>query len=529
MVSFFTPARTVLMISDDALFIYSISGKGIKMVEAIPWSAENFEQNVALIISKECGGKPVLILNDMVEQHYRKEKIPKVGALDKQNVVKRKLQVSFPNYPVRAALPLKEKIKKTDSSLGAGVYIFAAVPASEAFNKTMAAATRSLVSIAGFCLLPVESSDMIKRLSDKIVPKTERHAKWSVFIGQHQGGELRQIVTKDGELALTRMTPIVDNDNDRLLWANEVHQEFQATMSYLSRFGFNPNDGLNVFLIADPACGDIVSGLVEDDCNFYSVTNEEAAKHLKLPAISCDTSFHADMLHVGWIGKKSRFILPMKAKQIDTVSKPRQVASLASVLLLIGAALLGYQLVNYTDKLEEVRSDIDGAERRHALLKFQLDKEIKRKKDLGFDIQLIQVALSVHDQLERNQIDGLKLFYGIGRGLGRDLRIDRIEVARGRPRVGQRLLGGGAKPPLFVAHMQMTFPSDSDTIKGNNEVRELQNRLQTIFPDHVVRVSKFLEDFEYSEELVLEDGDVETASTKQDFVAELSIEGPEVE
>lgn len=527
MFSFLTPSRTVLMISDDALFVYSISGRGGKMIEAVPWSAENFEENVALIISKDCGGKPVLILNDMVEQHYRKEKIPNVGVLDKQSVVKRKLEVAFPNYPVRAALPLKEKIAKTDKSMAASVYIFVAVPASEAFTKTMNAAMRSLAPIVGFYLLPVESSDMIKKLAEKIVAKTERKAKWTVFIGQHHSGGLRQIVVKDGELALTRMTPIVETDDDPSLWANEVHQEFQATMSYLSRFGFDLNDGLNVVLVAEATAGDIVSELVDTQCNFYSVTSDEAARFLKLPEPYQETSFHADVLHASWAGKKGKFILPMKAQQIDSVSKPRKITTFVSLLLFLSAAFFSYQLFGYFQSLSTVSADIESAERRKSRLTLQLEKEIQRKKDLGFDIKLIQVSLGVHDRLDARQVDVLGLFYNIGLSLGRDLRIDRLELVRGRfGLLNDFIKKDSSASPLFSVKIFMTFPSKTDAQKGNQEVRDLRERLQRLLPDHVIEVTKFLEDYEYSEELLFEDRDDLAKSPAQDYIAEILIEGP---
>ena len=527
--SILTPSRTILMISDDALFIYSISTKGVKMVEAVPWSAENFEENVSLIISKECGGKPVLIMNDMVEQHYRKEKIPRVSMMDKQNVVKRKLNVAFPNYPVRAALPLKEKIAKTDKSMAGSIYIFAAVPASDAFKKTMAAATRSMATIVGFSLLPIEASDMIKKLSDKLSSKNEKKATWTIFIGQHQGGGLRQIVIKNGELALTRMTPIVETDDDPSLWANEVHQEFQATMSYLSRFGFDSSDGLNVILISDPSAGDIVSELIETPCNFHALSSDEAARALKLPVGVQNSSHLADTLHVAWTGRKSKFILPMKAKQIDNVSQPRQMAVIISVLLLLGGGFQSYQLLDYYQQLEEAKEDVSSVSHRKSQLDLQYEKEVKRKKDLGFDIQLIQSSLGVYDQLLKNQIDTIPLFYKIGMALGKDMRIDRIQISRGEPSITSRIISNKPKTPLFVSSMQMTFPSTTDADKGNKEVEELRTRLQKLLPDHIVKVSKMLEDYEYSEEIVVETGDENTALSSQDYIAEISIEGPAVE
>jgi hypothetical protein len=65
----------------------------------------------------------------MVEQHYRKEKLPKVGVLDKAGVLRRKLAVVFPNHPVRAALAMK-----TDKKTAGSYYLFAGVPVTQPFN-----------------------------------------------------------------------------------------------------------------------------------------------------------------------------------------------------------------------------------------------------------------------------------------------------------------------------------------------------------------------------------------------------------
>ena len=119
--SFLSRNRTVLLVSDEALYIYSASASGVDLIAAVDWDNADFERVVVETITKKCGRKPVLILNDMVEQHYRKEKVVKVGAGlgDKSGMIKRKLNVAFPSYPVRAAFPLKEKIKKSEGQLAA--------------------------------------------------------------------------------------------------------------------------------------------------------------------------------------------------------------------------------------------------------------------------------------------------------------------------------------------------------------------------------------------------------------------------
>lgn len=528
-ISFLTPSRTILLITDDGLGIFSVGSRGVKLVEVVPWQVDDFVSHVTDIIAKDLGGKPILIISDMVEQHYRKEKIPRVSVMDKQNVVKRKLKVAFPNYPVQAALPLKEKIAKSSKTMAGSLYLFAAVPASEAFNKTMEAARHSLAPIAGFCLLPVESSDMIQKLAANVYGKSYEKSSWTVFIGQHHSGGLRQIVVRNGNLALTRMTPISDPTQNTDAWAQDVHQEFQATISYLSRFGFSPEDGLNVMLAADEGLGDKVSSLIDVQCDFRSINVDSMARALRMKIPAEGYGDYADFLHAAWIGKKTKFILPMRAKQIDNVSKPRQITLLLTVLSLLGGAFQAYQLLDSYQELSERKDSIETLSNQKNQLDLKYQREIERKEELGFDIRLIQSALSVYDGFENDRIDILELSYKIGKALGRSMRVDSIRVERGKePVISRRVFGQNTdKVHKYKVKFQMTFPSTTNAQKGNSEVSALRTRLQQVLPDNIVRVTKFLEDYEYSEAIVVETGEADKPETKQDYVAEIEIEGPE--
>ena len=528
------PNRTVMLVTDEAAYIYSTGARGAKLVETVPWEAENFDQNVSSILKKDCGGKPVLVLNDMVEQHYRKEKVLKsgVGLLDRAGMLKRKLTVSFPNYPVKAAYPLKEKLPKTEKKVSADIYIFAAIPETKQLALTVGAASRSLVPISGFCLLPVESSDMVKSLSAKLTQKGEPRCRWVLFMGQHKSGGLRQIVTKNGELALTRMTPIIDTDKDAEVWAGEVHQEFKATMSYLARFGYQPEDGLHVIVIANEAAGEIIETKIEEPCKYTALTAAEAARLLNVPLGSQEDPRYADPLHASWAGRKAKFILPMHAAQIDNVSKPRQMAIAASVVLFMGVCFLGYQLLNHFASLSEIYGDLDDSKTRLSQLNVQYQKEVQRKEELGFDVRLVQSSIAVHEALERKNIKPLGLFQDIGRALGKDLRCDRVIIEKPADNLVNTIIDAAQQqpsPPLFNATLQMTYPGTTNIDKGNQEVSDLRGRLQSLLPEHSVEVTKFLKDYKYVQEIVVETGDLQKKDVSQDFVAEIKIKGPPVD
>lgn len=530
--SFLTPARTVLLVSDEFLTIFSISAKGAKLIETVPWGADNFEKTISRIIARDCGKKPVLIVNDMVEQHYRKERVVKTGVtfVDKSSMVARKLNVAFPNYSIRAAYPLKEKIPKTESQPAADVYIFAAVANTDQITQTVNATKKSLASVAGFCLLPVEASDMVKSLSVKMAKKGKKKNVWSIFIGQHRNGSLRQVLTKNGELALTRMSPMVESDQNPEVWAQELLNEFKSTMSYLSRFGYDPDDGLDVFVMANPAPGEALRAIVDVDCDLHIMTVDEAAKILGVSLGPQSDARYADALHVAWVGRKSRFILPMKAAEVDEVSKPRQIAMGAAVLLFAGSAFLAYQNATSYSELSSTNEEINTFKRQKAQLDAQYEREVQRLAEVGFDAKLVQSSLAVYDEFEKEKIEVLQVVKQVGNALGKDLRIDKINLKRAEePIVANPFNNFQAdadkKKPLYEARITMTYPSTADVDKGNREVAKLRNRIKSLMPGNEVKVIKELQDFSYQEGIVSEAGDVDTQNAQQDFVAEIEITG----
>lgn len=537
--SVFSPSRTVALITDEALCLYVTGIKGVRLVETVPWEAENFERNVASIISKDCGGKPVLILNDMVEISFRKERIPHVSPLDKNNVIQRKLNLAFPSFPVKAAMPLKEKIAKTDKTVASTVYIFSAVPASPALTKTIAAVSRSLAPVVGFGVLPIESSDMVKTLNGRGNKKLKTKSAWTIFIGQHSNGGLRQIVTKNGELALTRMTPVTDMNTDPEGWLRDVSQEFKATMSYLSRFGYAPDDGLSIYLIGNPDVGSALENAIGVPATFSALSVMQAAKILGVPlGRSAAGQNYADILHVAWVGRKSRLLLPMRAAAIEGIARPRRAAMFALIALLAGAAFLSYQALNAYQGVSAINEKIDAAQQQKAQLNVQYEKEVQRKEALGFDVKLVQASLRVYDNLEKHNVRLMKMFWGIGNALGRDLKIDKVSLVRQETiKKAPELLQDGApidntvvapadlKTPLFEAVLQMTFPSTTDVLKGNQEVREFRARIQELLPENTVEVTKFLKDYGYTNQLLVETGETKAAGVTQDFLAEIMIKG----
>lgn len=528
-----SPSRCVLILCDEGLQIYNVTRVNTKFIEFLPWDTVDFETSVRDLIVKKCRRRSVVILNDMVEQHYRKERIPKVSFLDRTTILKRRLGVSFPNYRVRAALKLKDKKTGLDEGGKGDAYLFAAIPNSEPFSKTIEAIRQSRAPIVGFYLLPVEASAMVKALSAKLVKGNLHKSAWTIFVGQHHGGGLRQIVTRQGELALTRMTPIVDTDIEPELWAKEVAGELSATMSYLSRFGYKETDGLDIIIVANESSETSLETFVNIECDLKVLTSQQVASVLSAHLGYQEDLRYADPLYASYLGKKSKFLLPMQAPAIYRLTQPRRVASFVLLGLLLGCAFFAFNVFKDWKKYIEVKDQLVVSVQQNGALKEEYQREIRKKKEMGFDFVYVNNSIDIFNELQAKKIKPLSVIREIARSLGPDLHLDdfvaKSESVEVKTEEGDYSYDATAEQkfePYLNAVLIISFPNMIDPNIGVEKINTLKSKLEKNLPDYEVSIIKQVADLSYTGNFVGEAGaDLSTENIPEEYKAEIQIRG----
>lgn len=536
-ISFLSPSRCVLMIGDEALCIYNLTINAVKLIGEVPWQSEDFDETVIGLLQRQARGKSVLILNDMTDQHFKGgQRLPRVGPFDKQSVVRRKLQVAFPNYPIRGALQIKQARDKgaggsrESGASGGDLYLFAAVPMSEPVQKTIDVVRKSMASIAGFYLLPVEASDMVHALARKVAGRKGKTARWVVFIGQQRGHGLRQVIIRDGNLAMTRMTPLSDSDaGTPEAWARDVHQEFKATISYLSRFGFTPEEGVDVIVIGSREGGAALEKMIDIPCHYVHMTALEAARSIDLKIGMQAEPALADSLYAGWVGRKARFSLPMQAPELEKIHKPRQVTAALVLLLLLGGGWQAWQTTNTFGLVSGLRQENRQQSALLASAQEENRAEVESMKVLGFDVRLVQGAIGAFDAFEKDRMRPLVLTTKIAQSLGDQLRADELilnyipGVAGGYdPSTGVNL---DPVPAQAEASVKLSFPPEVELEIATREVESFQRRLIENMPGYTVTIEKKIAGFDYADTLSGSAGRTAKEISEEDRVAVLKIRG----
>lgn len=534
LLSLLFPARSVLFMGDEALHVYDVDAGHAHLIDTIPWHAEGFETMVGNLVATRCKGKPVMILNDMVEQHYRKERIPKVSPLDKPTVLKRRLQNAFQSHPVRAALPLKDKALAMRAEVGSmapsgTAYLFAALPMSEPLKKTIGAVRASLAQVDGFCLLPVENASMVQALSKKLSAKVGRPHKWTMFMGQHHNGGLRQIVTRDGELALTRMTPISDNDTDSESWSRDVVGEFKATMGYLTRFGFDANDGINIIII----CGNTPTDKIEEELgregSLHLLSSLDAAETLGLSIGQQDDVRYADPLHAAWVGRKRALLLPLTTPALDRIARPRRWSYLACLVLVGMMTFLGFRIAFDLYNQLEFGGALDRARQEQRVAQTALGEEEKIVGATGYDFKVVSASLDAFRTLERNRLHPQETLRRIAGALDNDVRISSLRIrptvepgAEAAPQFDE---AGNPLPPGYTVTIDIQLPAGLYPEEAYKRVSEHQARLAPLFPAAMVAISSQAVDMGYGGRISGDAAADKNGARLQPVAAQLMIEG----
>src|SRR5471032_3056619 len=104
----FSANHRVLLVGGEGVVLFAPSGRGIEREMSIAWDVPNFDQQLTGALSAKNKSKSVFVLFDGADQAYRKEDgIPKLSPFDRPKFIKRKLELAFPSYPIRAALEIK--------------------------------------------------------------------------------------------------------------------------------------------------------------------------------------------------------------------------------------------------------------------------------------------------------------------------------------------------------------------------------------------------------------------------------------
>ena len=119
-----SPNRFVLTFGDEGASLIRFQGRQVVDALFIAPDAEDWADTLRSYLADDPQAQ-ILVSADVLEQMYREEQLPRVGRLDRLNIVKRRLDIAFPHDRLKAAVPLERA--KSD----AGTVLFTALPVTK--------------------------------------------------------------------------------------------------------------------------------------------------------------------------------------------------------------------------------------------------------------------------------------------------------------------------------------------------------------------------------------------------------------
>ena len=504
-------SRRVLIMGDEGIVLYAVAKKKATRLISLPWEAPNFNKDAVAALNQKHRGS-VLVLVDSVEQYYRKEKIPNVGAMDRPKIVKRDLAMAFPNFTIRQSMEIKKPKKRGEKSNTKErlQYLFAALPDTPNLKKVVDVLFEAEVSIAGVGLLPLESTGLVDELATRCVEKSNgKRSKWTILIGQNETSGLRQVVTRNGNLALTRMTPLPDAATGANL-SGEIIRELKASLSYIPRHGYQADDGLDFIVIAPKESHEALKMARLPVTNICCMDTLESVRTLGGDYQGNIAQTYADPLYALWGAKKSKLTLPMKVPALEKISLPRKLAQFSIIgafLIVIGLLWMMYQsYAAYTEATQEIQS----RKTQKSALTRDYEQESQIFSELPRKPEVVNNVLAVKRMLEDNSIDVTPMMQRLQTALQNEFLVKNISVRHVAPEdtsiaqasstaprsmlsassTGDDKEDIGENGQITVALSVYPVNSQMPLEEKVNRAEALLTRLQEAMPEHNIELSK---------------------------------------
>lgn len=515
------------MVGSEGVALFGPTARGIEREAAISWEVPNFEQQLVEALQEQNREDPVLVLFDGADQTYRKEEnIPKLTIIDRKRYIKRKLDQAFPSYPVRASVLVKPKNDPP-------YYLFVALPETDRLDRISECLLEAGVPVAGFGLLPAESVGLVSALAAKTFSDD---SGWAVLIDQHETGGLRQVVTRNGNLALTRITPTSEAGVHGPGWADEVMREFRATLTYIARFGYTAEQGLDVMVI----CGNIEKQFFSDKSlpvtNFQCMTVAEALAAINVKAVSLGETNFGDALHAAWSARKRTLSIPSIAvPSLHRIMVPRMVARIASGLLALCLVGLCFFVYSQYSTYAEVRDDIPGRQRQKDVVSQEYDQESKVFDALPVKPDVIKGIMEVKKIVDKSSVNITPTLNVLHKTFDNDMKLSRLSFVHDATpvlKLGEQP-GGMQQPDAANEHgtvtirFKYTLPGNVDLEHKVQRAETLVKTLQTAFPGYQVKIVSQFGNMTKTGKFEGESGaKTDDPSAKEEQAAEFEMKGP---
>lgn len=425
----------------------------------------------------------VALLFDTLDQTHKMENLPKVSILDRRKVLNRHILINLPGQSLRGARLLHQEVKTLS-------YEFLSVPLMGRVPGWLDFVDQLPNESYGRYSLSTESTPMLGLLTPDDLPEVEEGAHWRHLIGVNATGGFRQIIERNGDMMLTRLTQAPPPDTPPDDFAETLVRDFRATVTYIKRLGYNPaEDTMDLVLLTGEANRQALQQEPWEGARSTTIlTPHEAGMKLGLGSIGREDQPFCDVLHAAWFAAQRRPLVPLtrSAALGDTKDDLRELAFVAApyaaaLTAVATTATLGwllYQTMDVSGKNEALKRELDGQ-------KAILAQEQARLDTLAYDADTMRNVFGVVDRIKEGQVDLVPAWNGVFDALESDAVVLSMTVTAGqlaleRERRSLRASTSEAYVMEIRTRLADVITTAEEAVEVSNNIRD---RLQDVFGD----------------------------------------------
>lgn len=366
----------ILTIGDEAIILSRMAHGRLIEAYTLPAEPSAMPEDILRILQSDATA-PVYVLLDVMEQYYKDDPLPLVPFWERPALIRRHLGMAYPGNGVKAAIPLNKAGRSY-------FHLLMGAPETDRLAAWFSFVDQLTNPFGGIYLLPYESLGLAGSLLPDGGKGLTGH-RWVALIGYDRSGGFRQIVEKNGRLAMSRLTHTPLDESQPDVCVEDILRDFKATLGYVRRMGYVDQDVLDVVIVTSEPILAILRDKDWREARFVElITPEEAGKQLNLGKTAVpDQPGIADLLHAAWFGAKRRkgqrvrradadpvyAFLEMAGKSIATITVCLCLAATAfTVNKAYGVMQEKDRIATYESEKRQLQKDVADAKKQSANL-----------------------------------------------------------------------------------------------------------------------------------------------------------------
>ena len=351
MLKFFKPrARHILLINSEGLSVYTLERN--RLVHYAKFSDEDSGYENFRKLLEEDKPSAVTMLIDSGTEDFIVESLPRVNRMDRQAMLKRKLNQHFRGNEYRAARLISNGRGRSSEDR----VLFSALTRNQFVDPWIRKLLQQHIPINSITT-PAFALTHVARSMGMLTSDAVLLVNWET-------SGLRQSYVVDGKLMFSRLTPVSENDRGQL--AQQIVEACRQSREYLERIGLLQFEKLLDIHVITPQLDDDAFLGMEDLKTLGRVTHHNSIDMIDLDKFGgSQDSITATIWCLNWGVRGGQFpniYAPSAALQYFHLSQIRRAMILGVVLMLGTSGLISFLLMQdglaRSSHAEEVRASI---------------------------------------------------------------------------------------------------------------------------------------------------------------------------